>query len=96
MKGQFTDHRRIWYNVVQLHVEIVPFIYGNSEKNSDEMIFWIKISICFSDCFQFETIINIPNVGVHLIHMLGAVISGSQVTTKNLIRNLLRLLCTLY
>lgn len=31
------------------------------------------------DCFQFETIINLPDVGTHLIHMLGAIISGSQV-----------------
>lgn len=31
------------------------------------------------DCFQFETIINLPDIGTHLIHMLGAIISGSQV-----------------
>lgn len=31
------------------------------------------------DCFQLETIINLPDVGIHLIHMLGAMISGSQV-----------------
>lgn len=32
-----------------------------------------------SDCFQFETIIHLPEIGVPLIHMLGAIISGSQV-----------------
>lgn len=29
LKGDFADHRRIWYNIVQLHVELIPFIHGN-------------------------------------------------------------------
>lgn len=32
-----------------------------------------------TDCFQFETIIHLPEIGVPLVHMLGAIISGSQV-----------------
>lgn len=31
LRGHFADHRRIWQNVVPLHVELVPFIYGNDE-----------------------------------------------------------------
>lgn len=29
LRGHFADHRRIWTTVAQLHVELVPFIYGN-------------------------------------------------------------------
>lgn len=43
----------------------------------DQLI--ILFLIRFSDCFQFETIIHLPEIGVPLIHMLGAIISGSQV-----------------
>ncbi|XP_031626139.1 neurobeachin-like protein 1 isoform X2 [Contarinia nasturtii] len=57
LHGHFADYRRILTSIVQLHVELVPFIY---------------------DCFQFETIIHLPDIGVPLVHMLGAIISGSQ------------------
>lgn len=39
----------------------------------------IYVSCLITDCFQFTTLLTIPDVGVHLIHMLGAIISGSQV-----------------
>lgn len=28
LRGHFADHRRILTNITQLHVELVPFVYG--------------------------------------------------------------------
>lgn len=33
--GRFADHRRIWQNVVNLHVELVPFIYGKTHRRAN-------------------------------------------------------------
>lgn len=89
LHGHFADYRRILTNIVQLHVELVPFIYGILNSSYSLCIpFPIDISMdqnhfdnlyIISDCFQFETIIHLPEIGVPLIHMLGAIISGSQV-----------------
>lgn len=60
LKHEIVDFQKFskTYQVSQLNVEIVPFIY---------------------DCFQKEKIMKIPDVGASLIHILGAIISGSQV-----------------
>lgn len=56
-------------------------------KYSDlnEMI--IKKYDFFADCFQFENIIHLPSIGIPLVHMLGAIISGSQVCIAASITN---------
>lgn len=41
----------------------------------------MKIFHFITDCFQFENIIHLPSIGIPLVHMLGAIISGSQVCT---------------
>lgn len=50
------------------------------------IIFFNCILFLFSDCFQTESILAIPEIATNLIHMLGSFISGSQVYIK-LIKN---------
>lgn len=86
LHGHFADHRYIQATIVQLHVELVPFIYGSYlcfvvflllKIHTFQYLSLFIFSIL--DCFQFETIIHLPEIGVPLVHMLGAIISGSQV-----------------
>lgn len=85
LHAHFADHRYIQTTIVQLHVELVPFIYGIFTFVLGVLHYVyqhrLDLSLCLysSDCFQFETIIHLPEIGVPLVHMLGAIISGSQV-----------------
>lgn len=80
LHGHFADYRRILTSIVQLHVELVPCIYGILNKCLHIFLTNFNcVDKSLSDCFQFETIIHLPEIGVPLVHMLGAIISGSQV-----------------
>lgn len=62
---------------------MVRILYNHNTNNSYSLHTLFRSLIFFhsfiSDCFQFETIIHLPEIGVPLVHMLGAIISGSQV-----------------
>lgn len=76
----YADYKRTSCNTVQLHVELVPFVYGKVTFIIVNRSLWTKIWVIpFVDCFQSDNILEIQDVGINLIHMLGSVISGSQV-----------------
>lgn len=80
----YADYKRTVGNTVQLHVELIPFVYGKIEIELFDWNFFLNRDFlrCFSvylDCFQSDNILGLQDVGINLIHMLGAVVSGSQV-----------------
>lgn len=45
LHGHFADYRRILTTIVQLHVELVPFIYGLYWNENDEILHSSRIHI---------------------------------------------------
>lgn len=83
LRRNFADYKKLPYKPHSVHVEIIPFIYGES-KNSylHPCIFLfpgIQYNLSISDCFQHNDITKYPDIGESLIHILGAIICGSQV-----------------
>lgn len=54
-------------------------MYSTSRRLRKLWIISYVYFVVVLDCFQFERIIYLPEIGIPLIHMLGAIISGSQV-----------------
>lgn len=81
------DFTKLNYNVNQLHPEIVPFVYCKWRRllllilplllmSASAVIHYAFVA----DCFQSKNICSYPEIGVHLLNVLGAVVSGSQVS----------------
>jgi hypothetical protein len=59
-----------------LHVEVVPFIYGNCRVLQGGSLF---IDFCSTDCFEVKIDKFAPALSSELLHVLGAIASGAQV-----------------
>lgn len=64
-----------WRNFLKRNfVDFKKMPYYNPTQLNVEIVPFIY------DCFQYEKIVNLPEIGSPLIHILGSIISGSQVS----------------
>lgn len=70
-----------------LHIEVVPFIFGNHGFKIRLLIFSLSILPVqyFSEYFEQKISTTIPLLAFELLNVLGAVVSGSQVRSYKII-----------
>lgn len=80
LRNSLANYQQLSYKPHDIHVEIIPFIYG---KIIDLKFLYIYthllIVFYILDCFQSDDIINYAIIGESLVHILGAIVCGSQV-----------------
>ena len=73
MDVQYEFCVNIWY-------ASVFFWGGGGEEMHKKSLFVLFGSFCFTDCFQTSLIEEFPDLSTELLHILGAIISGAQVS----------------
>ena len=82
LTNQSVDVSKIKYQPALLHVEVVPFIYGNQlwkKTNLFASLLLTKLPLFLTDCFQHSKASSIPVIAHALLYLFGAIMKGAQV-----------------